>query len=250
MTTLAAERPLGNAADDDFDGEGGEMTTGETRHSGLRTHEDSGSAPEGGSMSLFALMREDAQAAFERDPAASSLSDIVLFSTGTHIVWAHRRHHWLWAHGWRRTALWLAKRMRRRLGADIHPAAQIGRRFTIDHGFGVVIGGTSVIGDDCLIYQDATLGMTGKHGGKRHPTLGNGVMVGAHATLLGDISVGDHAKVAAGSVVVHDVPSDVTVAGVPAKVVRDRRFCGSCLVRYGVDPESLDSEDVRWSCGL
>ena len=224
MTTLAAERPLGNAADDDFDGEGGEMTTGETRHSGLRTHEDSGAAPEGGSMSLFALMREDAQAAFERDPAASSLSDIVLFSTGTHIVWAHRRHHWLWTHGWRRTALWLAKRMRRRLGADIHPAAQIGRRFTIDHGFGVVIGGTSVIGDDCLIYQDAT--------------------------LLGDISVGDHAKVAAGSVVVHDVPSDVTVAGVPAKVVRDRRFCGSCLVRYGVDPESLDSEDVRWSCGL
>jgi serine O-acetyltransferase len=103
-------------------------------------------------ISLIAQIREDARAAFERDPAAESLSDIVFFSTGAHIVWAHRRHHWLWQHGARKLALLLAKRMRRRLGADIHPAAQIGRRFTIDHGIGVVIGGTAIIGDDCLIY--------------------------------------------------------------------------------------------------
>jgi serine O-acetyltransferase len=201
-------------------------------------------------ISLFAQIREDAQAAFERDPAAESLSDIVFFSTGAHIVWAHRRHHWLWQHGARKLALLLAKRMRRRLGADIHPAAQIGRRFTIDHGIGVVIGGTAIIGDDCLIYQNVTLGMTGKHGGKRHPTLGNGVLIGANATVLGNITIGDNARVGAGSVVVHDVPNDVTVAGVPASVVRDRRSCGLCLVKSGLDLEDLDNEDVRWSCAL
>jgi serine O-acetyltransferase len=201
-------------------------------------------------ISLFAQIREDAQAAFERDPAAESLSDIVFFSTGAHIVWAHRRHHWLWQHGARKLALLLAKRMRRRLGADIHPAAQIGRRFTIDHGIGVVIGGTAIIGDDCLIYQNVTLGMTGKHGGKRHPTLGNGVLIGANATVLGNITIGDNARVGAGSVVVHDVPNDVTVAGVPASIVLDRRSCGLCLVKSGLDLEDLDNEDVRWSCAL
>jgi serine O-acetyltransferase len=201
-------------------------------------------------ISLIAQIREVARAAFERDPAAESLSDIVFFSTGAHIVWAHRRHHWLWQHGARKLALLLAKRMRRRLGADIHPAAQIGRRFTIDHGIGVVIGGTAIIGDDCLIYQNVTLGMTGKHGGKRHPTLGNGVLIGANATVLGNITIGDNARVGAGSVVVHDVPNDVTVAGVPASVVRDRRSCGLCLVKSGLDLEDLDNEDVRWSCAL
>ena len=200
--------------------------------------------------SLFQLMREDTQAAFERDPAAESKSDIVLFSTGTRIVWAYRRHHWLWTHGMRKLALWLAKRMRRKLGADIHPGAQIGRRFTIDHGIGVVIGGTAIIGDDCLIYQNVTLGMTGKHGGKRHPTLGNNVMVGAGATLLGNINVGDDVKVAAGSVVVHDVPSCTTVAGVPAKVVREGHNKLLRLVSSGFHPAQLDNENVRWSCAL
>ncbi|MCI6548458.1 MAG: serine O-acetyltransferase [Coriobacteriaceae bacterium] len=201
-------------------------------------------------MPLFEVMREDARAALERDPAANSIWDIVLYSTGTHIVWAHRRHHWLYTHGMRGLALLLAKRTRRRLGADIFPSAQIGRRFTIDHGIGVVIGATSIIGDDCLVYQGVTFGMTGKHGGKRHPTLGNNVMVGAGAIVLGDITVGDNAKVAAGSVVVHDVPCDVTVAGVPAKVVRDRRFSGPHLVEDDFDPSELDDENIRWSCTL
>lgn len=201
-------------------------------------------------MSLFEVMREDAHAALERDPAANSIWDIVFYSTGTHIVWAYRRHHWLYTHGMRGLALLLAKRTRRKLGADIFPSAQIGRRFSIDHSIGVVIGATSIIGADCLIYQGVTLGMTGKHGGKRHPTLGNNVMVGAGAIVLGNITIGDNAKVAAGSVVIHDVPRDVTVAGVPAKVVRDRRFNGPRLVEDDFDPSKLDDENIRWSCAL
>ena len=198
---------------------------------------------------LFSLMREDAIAALERDPSAEKLSDIVLFSTGTHIVWAHRRHHWLYTHGFRRLSLWLAKRMRRRLGADIHPAATIGRRFTIDHGFGIVIGGTCTIGDDCMMYQGVTLGMTGKKlSGKRHPSLGDNVFLGANAIVLGDIRIGDGARVGAGSVVVHDVPSRVTVTGVPAHVVREYDKVKLHLV--DAVPELLDDENVRWSCAL
>lgn len=195
---------------------------------------------------LLELMREDALAALERDPAAESLSDIILFSTGTRIVWAHRRHSWLYDHGLRKLALWLAKRTRVKYGADIHPAARIGRRFTIDHGFGIVIGGTSIIGDDCLIYQGVTLGMTGKVlEGKRHPTLGNGVMVGAGSVLLGDIRVGDGARIGAGSVVVHDVPARTTVAGAPARVVREH-----ATLKLVYDSATLDDENVRWSCAL
>ncbi len=192
---------------------------------------------------LIALMREDARAALARDPDAASMRDIVLFSTGTHIVWAHRRHHWLYTHGFKTLARWLAKRMRVRMGADIHPAATIGRRFSIDHGIGVVIGGTAVIGDDCLLYQGVTLGMTTKKmGGKRHPTLGNNVLVGANATILGNICVGDNARVGAGAVVVDEVPRDTTVAGVPARVVRNRSLH---FVELDEKPE-----DVRWSCAL
>lgn len=175
-----------------------------------------------GELTLRQLIDEDAEAAFKRDPSAGSVSDITRFSVGFKIVRAYRRQHWLYEHGHRTLALWLAMRSRIRYGADIHPAAQIGRRFTIDHGIGVVIGGTAIIGDDCLMYQGATLGMTGKHGGKRHPTLGDHVLVGAGAILLGEISVGDGARVGAGSVVVDDVPANVTVVGNPARVVRTR----------------------------
>ena len=182
-------------------------------------------------MTLWQQIREDTQAAFERDPAADSVRDIVLYSVGTHAVWKYRWHHWLYERGLKHVALWLSKRMRSKLGVDIHPAASIGRRFTIDHGMGVVIGSTAIIGDDCMIYQGVTLGMTGKHPyGKRHPTLGDGVLVGANAVVLGNITVGDHAKIGAGAVVVEDVPSDVTVVGVPARIVRDRRHGGFRMV--------------------
>ena len=196
-------------------------------------------------------MREDAEAGLARDPSATRLRDIVLYSTGTHIVWAHRRQHWLYTHGMQGLALWLSKRMRKRMGADIHPAATIGRRFSIDHGAGVVIGGTAIVGDDCLIYQGVTLGMTGnKLEGKRHPTLGNNVMVGAGAIVLGDIHIGNNVRVGAGAVVVHDVPDDVTVVGVPATVVRDRRCPMLSIVEGRLGGADVDNENVRWSCGL
>ena len=171
---------------------------------------------------LRQLIREDAEATFRRDPSAASVAEVRRYSTGFRIARAYRVEHWLYERGHRSLALWLAKRTRVRYGADIHPAARIGRRLTIDHGIGVVIGGTAIIGVDCLIYQGVTLGMTGKHGGKRHPTVGSHVMLGAGSIVLGDISVGDGALVGAGSVVVHDVPANTTVVGNPARVVRTR----------------------------
>lgn len=198
---------------------------------------------------LIALMVEDARAALERDPSAEKMSDIVFFSTGTHIVWAHRRHHWLYTHGMRRLALLLAKRMRRRLGADIHPAASVGRRFTIDHGHGIVIGGTATIGDDVMMYQGVTLGMTGKKlSGKRHPTVGDNVFLGANATVLGTVRIGDGARVGAGAVVVHDVPKRVTVTGVPARIVRE--YDKTKLKLVDALPGKLFDENVVWSCAL
>ena len=193
---------------------------------------------------LLQLMREDLQAVLDRDPSVSTKLEVLLFSTGMHAIWAHRRQHWLWEHGLRMLAVLLSKRSRKRYGVEIHPAATIGRRLVIDHGMGIVIGATAVVGDDCLIYQGVTLGMTGKHGGKRHPTVGNGVMLGANAVVLGNITIGDNARVAAGAVVVDPVPNDVTVAGVPAKIVRDRRPCRL------VESLPQDDENLRWSCAL
>ena len=176
--------------------------------------------------------REDVEAMLARDPSATSHGDVRRNSTGLHAIWAFRRQHWLWVHGLHELALFLARRSRKRYGIEIHPAATIGRRFLIDHGMGIVIGQTAVIGDDCLLYQGVTLGMTGHHGGKRHPTLG------------------DNVKVGAGAVVVHDVPSNVTVAGVPATIVRDHRCWDTPHLTVVPSPEDLDNENVRWSCAL
>ena len=194
--------------------------------------------------------REDVEAMLARDPSATSHGDVRRNSTGLHAIWAFRRQHWLWEHGLHALALFLARRSRKRYGIEIHPAATIGRRFLIDHGMGIVIGQTAVIGDDCLLYQGVTLGMTGHHGGKRHPTLGDNVMVGANATILGNIRIGDNVKVGAGAVVVHDVPSNVTVAGVPATIVRDHRCRDTPHLTVVPSPEDLDNENVRWSCAL
>lgn len=198
-------------------------------------------------MGALANMREDVRTVLARDPSASSAASVAFFSTGLHAVWAHRRQHWLWEHGLKGLALFMSGRSHKRYGVDIHPAAQIGRRFMIDHGTGIVIGQTCIIGDDCLIYQGVTLGMTGHHGGKRHPTLGNNVMVGARAVVLGDITLGDGVRVGAGAVVVHDVPPNMTVVGNPAHVVRDR----SCpMLRLVELPTSYEDENIRWSCAL
>lgn len=200
-------------------------------------------------MGALAHMREDVATVLARDPSMASTGNVVLFSTGLHAVWAHRQQHWLWEHGAHGLAVFLSQRSRRRYGVDIHPATRIGRRFMIDHGTGIVIGQTAVIGDDCLIYQGVTLGMTGKHGGKRHPTVGNNVMIGAGAIILGNITIGDEVRVAAGAVVIRDVAPHTTVAGNPARVVSDR----SCPMLHLVELPQLpdyDDENVRWSCSL
>ncbi len=198
---------------------------------------------------MFETLKDDIASVIARDPSVHSGREVLLWHTGMHAVWAFRREHWLWERGFHGLASFLARRTRRRYGVDIHPAATIGRRFMIDHGMGVVIGETAIIGDDCLIYQGVTLGMTGKHGGKRHPTLGSNVMVGAGTIVLGDIHVGDNVKVAAGSVVVHDVPADTTVAGNPAHVVRENRCPMLRLVEMPPRGGDVD-ENVRWSCAL
>lgn len=169
---------------------------------------------------MFDRIREDIAAFKANDPAATSTLSVILNSPGMRAVWAYRRHHWLWTHGHKGLARWLSTRSRRKFGVEIHPGAQLGRRFLIDHGMGIVVGETTITGDDCMIYQGVTLGGTGKETGKRHPTLGNHVVVGVGAKVLGSITLGDYAKVGGGAVVVKDVPPHCTVVGVPGHVVR------------------------------
>jgi serine O-acetyltransferase len=169
---------------------------------------------------MFETIKEDIAAIRNRDPAARSSIEIMLLYSGYKAIRAHRRAHWLYNHGFKFLARWVSQRCVRKTNIEIHPAAKIGRRVFIDHGTGVVIGETAVVGDDCTIYQGVTLGGTGKDKGKRHPTLGNGVMVGAGAKVLGPISIGDNTRIAAGAVVLSDTPSDCTAVGVPARIVR------------------------------
>ncbi|MBR3992067.1 MAG: serine O-acetyltransferase [Clostridia bacterium] len=158
----------------------------------------------------------------KRDPAAKSRAEVALLYSGFHALVLHRAAHALDSKGAHLTARMISQGAKFLTGIEIHPAAKIGRGLFIDHGSGVVIGETTVIGDDCTLYQGVTLGGTGKECGKRHPTLGNNVMVGAGAKLLGAFTVGDNAKIAAGAVVLGDVPADSTAVGIPARIaVRD-----------------------------
>ncbi len=169
--------------------------------------------------SLFAEWREDVACVFERDPAARTRFEVLTTYPGVHAVLVHRLSHRLWRRRFRYTARLLSFLSRLWSNVDIHPGATIGRRFFIDHGAGVVIGETAIIGDDVTLYHGVTLGGTSWNKGKRHPTLGNGVLVGAGAKILGPITLGDHVRVGANSVVVKDVPPDSTVVGIPGKVV-------------------------------
>ncbi|HUY82553.1 MAG TPA: serine O-acetyltransferase [Acidobacteriaceae bacterium] len=164
-------------------------------------------------------LAEDIRSVKERDPAARSLMDVLLCYPGLHAVWGHRMTHALWRAGLRLPARVLAQCVRFATGIEIHPAAQLGRRLFIDHGFGVVIGETAVVGDDVTLYQGVTLGGTGKERGKRHPTLCDRVFVGNNANILGDITIGENSRVGAGSVVLQDVPPNSTVVGVPAHII-------------------------------
>ncbi|WPP47536.1 serine O-acetyltransferase [Pseudomonas sp. AN-1] len=173
-------------------------------------------------MSLLREWRDDVRCVFQRDPAARTTFEVLTTYPGVHAILIYRLAHRLWRSGWRYPARLLAFVARLVSNVDIHPGAVIGPRLFIDHGAGVVIGETAEIGEDVTLYHGVTLGGTSWRKGKRHPTLGDGVLVGAGAKVLGPISVGNHARVGANSVVVQDVPDGCTVVGIPGKVVRLR----------------------------
>lgn len=169
---------------------------------------------------MFKLLREDIAVVFDQDPAARSTMEVVLTYAGLHAIWGYRLAHWFWVKRRRFLARSVSQFVRFLTGIEIHPGAKIGRRFFIDHGTGVVIGETCEIGNDVTLFQGVTLGGTGKEKGKRHPTLGNNVLVASGAKVLGAITIGDNSKIGAGSVVLNDVPENSTVVGIPGKVVR------------------------------
>lgn len=170
-------------------------------------------------MNIFKIIGEDIQAVKERDPAAQNSFVIWLTYPGLHARWSHVVEHWLWNHGLKSLARISSQFTRWMTGVEIHPAAVIGRRFFIDHAMGVIIGETTIIGDDVTLYQGVTLGGTGKETGKRHPTLEDNVLVGVGAAVLGNITIGKNSKVGGGAVVVSDVPPNSTVVGIPGHVV-------------------------------
>ncbi len=169
---------------------------------------------------MFETMKSDINAVMERDPAARTKLEVMLLYSGYKAVRRHRRAHWFFNHNMKFIARYLSQRNRHKSGIEIHPAAQLGKGVFIDHGMGVVIGETTVVGDNCTIYQNVTLGGTGKDVGKRHPTLGNNVLVGSGAKVLGPFTVGDNARIAAGAVVLREVPANATAVGVPARIVK------------------------------
>ncbi len=186
---------------------------------------------------------EDIRAYKRNDPAARSAAEILLLYNGLHATIHYRIAHWLHLHHMRFLARWISQLSKFFTGIEIHPGATIGRRLVIDHGTGIVIGETAQIGDDCLLYQGVTLGGTGKDVGKRHPTLGNNVMVGSGAKVLGPFKVGDNARIAANAVVLREVPANATVVGVPGHVVR---LSGEKLDHiHTPDPVMLEIEQLR-----
>ena len=169
---------------------------------------------------MFKDLRETIEAYKARDPAARTSLEVLLLYPGLKATRSHRKAHWCYQHNLKLLARWISQASRRRTGIEIHPGATIGKRLVIDHGMGIVIGETAEIGDDCLIYHGVTLGGTGKDVGKRHPTIGNHVLIGTGAKVLGPITVGDGSRVAANAVVLKDIPENSTAVGSPARVVK------------------------------
>ncbi len=169
---------------------------------------------------MFDYLKETIRAYQARDPAARSALEVYLLYPGVKAVLRHRRAHWCWTHGLKFLGRAISQRTRKKTGIEIHPGAKIGRRLVIDHGMGVVIGETAEIGDDVLLYQCVTLGGTGKDQGKRHPTIGNNVLIGSGAKVLGPFKVGDNSRIASNAVVLSEVPPNSTAVGVPAHVAR------------------------------
>ncbi len=169
---------------------------------------------------MFKNLRYDIKAIRERDPAARSDAEVFFCYPGLHAILYHRVANFFYRHNHKLIARMISQYARRRTGVEIHPAAKIGKGLLIDHGMGVVIGETAVIGDNCTIYHGVTLGGTGKESGKRHPTIGNNVFIGAHSQLLGSFTVGDNSKIAAESVVLSDIPPNCTAVGSPARIIK------------------------------
>ncbi len=194
---------------------------------------------------MFAAIREQIDTIFREDPAATSILEIILCYPGFHAILFHRLAHRLYKAEVPILPRFLSQISRFLTGIEIHPGATIGRRFFIDHGMGVVIGETAEIGDDVLLYQGVTLGGTGNEHGKRHPTLGNNVVVGTGAKVLGSIRIGNNVKIGAGSVVVRPVPDNSTVVGIPGRVVRSRAKEG--VLDHGMlpDPEAQEMLELQ-----
>jgi serine O-acetyltransferase len=195
---------------------------------------------------MFGTIREQLDTIFREDPAAKSVLEIILCYPGFHAVILHRLAHRLYNAGLPLVPRVISQFSRFLTGIEIHPGATIGCRFFIDHGMGVVIGETSEIGDDVLIYQGVTLGGTGNEKGKRHPTIGNHVVIGTGAKVLGSITIGDNVKIGAGSVVVKPVPDNSTVVGIPGRIVRMRNVDNEVLEHGRLpDPEKDEMEDLK-----
>lgn len=198
---------------------------------------------------MFDDLRETIQAYMARDPAARSPFEVYMLYPGIKAVRSHRRAHWFYEHKMYFIARLISQISRRRTGIEIHPGAKIGKRLVIDHGMGIVIGETAELGDDCLIYHGVTLGGTGKDTGKRHPTIGNNVLISAGAKVLGPFKVGDNSRIAANAVVLSEVPADSTAVGIPAKIVRIAgqkvNFAGEVDQIHVSDPTAEEIAQIR-----
>ena len=202
---------------------------------------------------MFKDLIELVEAYKARDPAARSTLEILLLYPGVKAMRSHKRAHWCYEHGLKFLARLISQRSRRRTGIEIHPGAKIGKRLVIDHGMGIVIGETAEIGDDCLIYHGVTLGGTGKDVGKRHPSIGNNVLIGTGAKVLGPFNVGDNSRIAANSVVLSEIPPNSTAVGVPARIVkvdgRKVNYVGEVDQISVSDPVSVELGAIRKALG-
>ena len=189
---------------------------------------------------MFSELRETIEAYKARDPAARSTMEVLLLYPGVSAVNSHKYAHWCYEHHLKFLGRAISQANRHRTGIEIHPGAKIGKRLVIDHGMGIVIGETAEIGDDCLLYHGVTLGGTGKEKGKRHPTIGNNVLIGTGAKVLGPFKVGDNSRIAANSVVLSEVPSNSTAVGIPARVVK---MDGQKVEDYATEVDQVNVDD-------
>jgi serine O-acetyltransferase len=191
-------------------------------------------------MGLLTRLREDIETVRRSDPAARNAFEILTCYPGLHAVWFHRVAHWFYRRRWYTVARLVSHLGRWLTGVEIHPGASLGRRVFIDHGMGIVVGETAVVGDECILYKGVVLGGTTLEKGKRHPTLGRNVVVGSNACLLGNILVGDHVRVGSNSVVIRDVPAGSTVVGVPARIVERKEIRDMVDFEHGNLPDPMD----------